>query len=89
MFEDITKEKKDLLKSALGLDLTTKLNANVIAEQIVEKQKYNTEVILEFKIKKLKNGTMTVTMNNRGQKSEYVLNEKDTLKFTHYFDVVL
>jgi len=88
MFEDITKEKKEMIKSALGLNLTTKLDVNEIAKKIVEKHKYNTKVKLEFKVKKSIFGkTIKMIMTHKGKVSEYDMGFNDTLKFTHYFNV--
>jgi len=92
MFEDITKAKKKLLKSSLGYDLTTVLDANAIAQKIVEKHQYNTSVKLEFNIIKEKfgkNSIVKIIMTHKGKDTEYIIGNKDILKFTHYFDVVL
>lgn len=86
MFEDITKAKKEIIKSVLGYDIITKLDANVIAQKIIERHKYNTSVKLEFKFNK-KKGKMI--MNHNGKITEYNLLSNDTIKFTHNFDVVL
>ena len=87
MFEDITKEKKEIIKSTLEYDVTTKLNADAIAQKVITESKYFTEVELSFNFNKLKNDTIQLIFTKGDETKEFILKDNDTLNLTHTFNV--
>ena len=87
MFEDITEKKKEMIKSALGYDVSTELNAEAITQKIIRESKYFTEAVLRISTNNLKNCKTKIIFTKGDELYEFIIGDEDTLKITHTFNV--